>query len=493
MYRNYDGQGGSYGDIWVRSSSADQGQLAVYGAQRSADGALTLMMINKTGNDLTSNLALANFTPAATAQVYTYSAANASAIVRGAALPVSASGFTTTYPANAITLVVIPRGSAAPTDTPAPATNTPVPPTVTATPTSSSTPVPPTATATNTNTPVPPTNTNTSVPATATATNTSVPPTATPSRTSTPVPPTSTPTSTPVPPTATPTNTPTSTPVPPTATNTSLPPTVTPTNMPSLPAATRTSTATNTSVPPTATPTNTLVPPTATTTNIPTFPTVTPTNTPVPATATTIPLPSPWLHQDIGAAKRPGSASYAGGTFTMAGSGTDIWGASDGFGYVYQPLSGDGQIVARVASQSNTNSWAKAGVMIRETLGPSARYADMVVTPGNGAAFQCRVTPGGSSVHSGLGGARVPLWVRLARNGNVVTGYVSPDGTTWTRVGAATVPMSTMVYVGLAVTAHTNSAVSTATFDHVAVTIAPGTVTYRGTAVHRSAVRHRSL
>ncbi len=492
-YRNYDGQGGSYGDTWVQSSSADQGQLAIYGAQRSADGALTLIVINKTGNDLTSNLSLADFTPTATAQVYTYSGANASAIVRGADLPVTASGFTATYPANAITLVVIPRGSAAPTDTPAPATNTPVPPTVTATPTSSSTPVPPTATATNTNTPVPPTNTNTSVPATATATNTSVPPTATPSRTSTPVPPTSTPTSTPVPPTATPTNTPTSTPVPPTATNTSLPPTVTPTNMPSLPAATRTSTATNTSVPPTATPTNTLVPPTATTTNIPTFPTVTPTNTPVPATATTIPLPSPWLHQDIGAAKRPGSASYAGGTFTMAGSGTDIWGASDGFGYVYQPLSGDGQIVARVASQSNTNSWAKAGVMIRETLGPSARYADMVVTPGNGAAFQCRVTPGGSSVHSGLGGARVPLWVRLARNGNVVTGYVSPDGTTWTRVGAATVPMSTMVYVGLAVTAHTNSAVSTATFDHVAVTIAPGTVTYRGTAVHRSAVRHRSL
>ncbi len=524
MYRNYDGQGGSYGDTWVRSSSADQGQLAVYGAQRGADGALTLMVINKTGNDMSSNLSLADFTPAATAQVYTYSAANASAIVRGADLPVNASGFTATYPANSITLVVIPQGSAAPTNTPVPATNTPVPatntaipPTVTATPTSSNTPVPPTATATNTNTPTntlaPPTSTNTSIPATATPTNTSVPPTATPTRTSTPVPPTSTPvppTSTLVPPTATPTNAPTSTPVSPTATNTSLPPTATSTNTPAAtrtstatntPAATRTSTATNTSVPLTATPTTTLAPPAATSTNTPTSPTVTPTNTPtsptvtpintpVPATVTTSPLPSSWLHQDIGAVKLPGSASYAGGTFTVTGSGTDVWGASDSFEYVYQPLSGDGQIVARVTGQQNTNSWAKAGVMIRETLGPSARYADMVVTPGSGAAFQRRVTPGGSSAHSGLGGVRVPLWVRLTRGGNVVTSYVSPDGTAWTRMGAATVPMSTAIYVGLAVTAHTNSAVSTATFDHVTVTITPGTAAHRRAVVQRSAAPH---
>ncbi len=528
MYRNYDGQGGSYGDTWVQSSSADQDQLAVYGAQRSSDGALTLMVINKTGNDVASNLSLADFTPAATAQVYTYSGANASAIVRGADLPVSASGFTATYPANSITLLVIPQGSAAPTTTPVQVTNTntPVPPTATAT----STPVPPTTTATNTNTPtntptntsvpptntntpVPPTNTNTSVPATATPTNTPVPPTATPTntpvpptatptRTNTPIPPTSTPippTSTPIPPTSTPippTSTPippTSTPVPPTATNTSLPPTATPTNTPILPTATGMSTATNTSVLPTTTPTTTLMPPVATATNIPTSPTVTPTNTSVPATATAIPLPSPWLHQDIGAVKRPGSASYTGGTFTVSGSGMDIWGTGDGFEYVYQSLSGDGQIVARVASQSNTNSWAKAGVMIRETLGASARYADMVVTPGNGAAFQRRVTPGGSSAHSGMGGVRVSLWVRLARGGNVVTGYVSSDGTTWTRVGAATVPMSTTVYVGLAVTAHTNSAVSTATFDHVAVTITSGTAVHPRAVVPRSAARHASL
>lgn len=110
MYRNYDGSGSTFGDTGVQSVSADQSQLAVYGALRS-DGALTLMIINKTSNSLTSNLTLAGFNPAATGQVYRYSAANLNAIQRLADQPVSASGFTATYPASSITLTVIPRGA----------------------------------------------------------------------------------------------------------------------------------------------------------------------------------------------------------------------------------------------------------------------------------------------------------------------------------------------------------------------------------------------
>jgi len=109
LYRNYDGRGGKYGSIWVRSASADQGRLAVYGAQRRSDGALTLMVINKTGDDLTAPLTLSHFTPAAQAQVSRYSGTNLKAIVPQPAQPVTAAGFTATYPANSITLVVIPK------------------------------------------------------------------------------------------------------------------------------------------------------------------------------------------------------------------------------------------------------------------------------------------------------------------------------------------------------------------------------------------------
>jgi hypothetical protein len=107
MYMNYDGKGGKYGDTWVRSHSTDQGQLAIYGADRTSDGTLTLVIINKTSKNLTSNLSLKGFKPAGKAQVYNYSEANLRAIVRQDDLAVSAAGFQATYPANSITLVAI--------------------------------------------------------------------------------------------------------------------------------------------------------------------------------------------------------------------------------------------------------------------------------------------------------------------------------------------------------------------------------------------------
>ncbi|MEG4406572.1 glycoside hydrolase family 44 protein [Microcoleus sp. MON2_D5] len=109
MYMNYDGKGGKYGDTWVRSLSKDQGLLSIYGADRTSDGTLTLVIINKTSQNLTSNLSLKGFNPAAKAQFYTYSEGNLGAIVRQIDLGVSETGFQATYPANSMTLVAIPK------------------------------------------------------------------------------------------------------------------------------------------------------------------------------------------------------------------------------------------------------------------------------------------------------------------------------------------------------------------------------------------------
>jgi hypothetical protein len=130
MYLNYDGQGSRYGNTWIRSTSSDQDQLAVYGAQRSSDKALTLMILNKTADDLTSSLSLAGATPTGNAQVYSYSGANLNAIVRQSDIAVGSSGFSATYPANSMTLVVIPTNGSTPTPTPTPTkivTPTPTP------------------------------------------------------------------------------------------------------------------------------------------------------------------------------------------------------------------------------------------------------------------------------------------------------------------------------------------------------------------------------
>jgi hypothetical protein len=113
MYRNYDGQGAAFGDTSVRASSADQGQLAVYAAQRSGDGALTLLIINKSAASLTSQISLAGFTSSGPAQVYRYSAANVQQIVKQADQSVD-SGFSATFPAASITLMVLPKLSVPP-------------------------------------------------------------------------------------------------------------------------------------------------------------------------------------------------------------------------------------------------------------------------------------------------------------------------------------------------------------------------------------------
>jgi hypothetical protein len=110
MYRNYDGQGSAFGETSISATSADQDKLAIYAAQRGQDRALTLMIINKTGQALTSTLTLTNFQPAAIAQVYRYSAANLAAVVHGPNQVVIAGGFTAVFPANSITLFILSPG-----------------------------------------------------------------------------------------------------------------------------------------------------------------------------------------------------------------------------------------------------------------------------------------------------------------------------------------------------------------------------------------------
>ena len=117
IYRNYDGKKSTFGDTALASSSADQSQLSVYGAVRTAGQAVTVVVINKTYGDLATTLTLDNLSSSSTtAQVFIYSNANLAAIVSQPALPVTppASGGTTstintTFPAQSITLLVVPQ------------------------------------------------------------------------------------------------------------------------------------------------------------------------------------------------------------------------------------------------------------------------------------------------------------------------------------------------------------------------------------------------
>jgi regulation of enolase protein 1 (concanavalin A-like superfamily) len=185
-------------------------------------------------------------------------------------------------------------------------------------------------------------------------------------------------------------------------------------------------------------------------------------------------LPTPWQQGDIGATPVAGSASYNSGTFTIVGSGADIWGTTDAFHYVYQQITGDVTIQARVNSVQQADRWSKAGVMIRETLSSQSKHAFMLVSAAKGVALQWRPSTGGSSLNAAGSLSTPPRWVRLVRSGSTITGYESADGSSWTAVTSQTIAMNSTVYVGLAVTSHTTSTSTTAAVSSVSVTSSGG-------------------
>jgi hypothetical protein len=183
---------------------------------------------------------------------------------------------------------------------------------------------------------------------------------------------------------------------------------------------------------------------------------------------------APWTSVDLGGPTLAGSAydsaaAYPADTFTLTGAGNDVSGAYDQTHFVYQTLGGDGVVVARVAAQGTGGSTsAKAGVMIRASTDDAAAEVSMVLTPSKGPMLVYRSTASGSTTEvTGSTTIKAPYYVRLTRVGNVFTGAVSPDGTTWTTVGSVTVVMSGAVDVGLIQGSATTTVLTTATFDHV--------------------------
>ena len=180
-------------------------------------------------------------------------------------------------------------------------------------------------------------------------------------------------------------------------------------------------------------------------------------------------LPSGWTAQDVGGVAVGGSTTQSNGTWTLSGSGADIWNNADGFRFASQRVTGDVQVTAQVTGLTNTNAWAKAGVTIRESLTAGSRHASTFATAGNGLAYQRRLDTDGVSSHSAGPNSAAPYWVRIERLGNVVISSTSANGTTWTEIRRETIAMSAAIYVGLAVTSHNNGALCTATFTNVEV------------------------
>jgi len=183
-------------------------------------------------------------------------------------------------------------------------------------------------------------------------------------------------------------------------------------------------------------------------------------------------LPSPWTNGDVGSVGLSGSASYSSGVFTVVGAGADIWGSADSFHFVRRSLAGDADFVARVTSVQNTNSLAKAGIMLRATTASNSQHVILDVKPNGGVEFMTRTSTGGSTAYVAGTTQGFPAWLRLARRGSTITASVSSDGRTWRTVGSRSLSLPSTVQAGLVVNSHNASVRNTSRFDQVSVAAA---------------------
>ncbi len=180
---------------------------------------------------------------------------------------------------------------------------------------------------------------------------------------------------------------------------------------------------------------------------------------------------------DIGDPGLAGSTTYSDGVYTVIGSGNDISGTYDQFQFASESHSGDGEIITRIDSVTNTADWAMNGLMFREDDSPGSKYVMISATPAYYIQFQWRdQTDGGigCAFHDyTFSGADFsgPVWLKLTRQGNEFSGYYSDDGVTWTQIGGSQgIGMSNTVQAGLAVAAANNEALDTSTFSHLSIT-----------------------
>lgn len=198
-------------------------------------------------------------------------------------------------------------------------------------------------------------------------------------------------------------------------------------------------------------------------------------------------IPQPWKDEDIGMVGVPGASGRTRNNFQVQGSGGDVWADADAFHFLSRQVTGDAEIVARVASMERTSGDAKAGLMFRESSAPDARNVFMLALPammaadgtvsGKGSRLQYREKRTDNlTAFSDLTSARPgvldapPLWLRLVRKGALFQGFVSADGADWKKDGEVMMALPPELAVGLAVTSHANTNAGIGVFEQLRVT-----------------------
>jgi hypothetical protein len=197
--------------------------------------------------------------------------------------------------------------------------------------------------------------------------------------------------------------------------------------------------------------------------------------------ATPLALPAGWTGGSIDEPFKSGAAALdpATGEITVSGAGSDIGDAGDQCYFLNHLLEGNGQITVKgLTRPTATFEWAKAGLLLRESLDGSARTAILALTPSHGLAFQYRTTangdadwPGASALEAGQ--LKPPITLRLTRQGHTIRPeYSTDDGKSFQPAGDPLTfgqDLPRTVYVGLAVTSVDITQISRAKFRDLVI------------------------
>jgi TolB protein len=175
-------------------------------------------------------------------------------------------------------------------------------------------------------------------------------------------------------------------------------------------------------------------------------------------------------HADIGTVLHPGSATYddASKTFTVSGSGENMWFNNDAFQFAWQKVSGDVALTANIAFVgSGGNEHRKAVLMIRQSLDPDSVYADLAMHGSGLTSLQYRDQRGGLTheIQSNISG---PSRLRIEKRGQYVYMWLAASGSDLQMAGGSTrIPLEGSYYVGIGVCSHDKDVVEKATFSNV--------------------------
>jgi uncharacterized repeat protein (TIGR03806 family) len=181
------------------------------------------------------------------------------------------------------------------------------------------------------------------------------------------------------------------------------------------------------------------------------------------------PVPPEWSVQTIGTHAKAGAVTHRKGSFFVQAQCHDMWEQRDELLFTHGQRMTSGQITARVLSLTPTDAWTKAGLMIRESTAIDSKHACLVVTPGQGSAFQHRDTTGGGTLHQAGPPVTAPQWLRLRWSPGEVISSMSSDGKTWKEISRSPISFSGAVFPGLCLSGHNTAEMANATFDGVTV------------------------